>query len=131
MFTICSLWGAESNGLGLRKLRRSLPPFFPNRTRALPPKLGDDALLDGDLYTECHLKRRFVLVKAQMTAVGPYVVIFRTLSRLVLVRESCDTARIPNQTLLCIDRKTFHGSFLLWSFCLLCLVLRSLFDCVG
>ena len=26
----------------------------PNRTRALPPKLGDCALLDGDLYAKCH-----------------------------------------------------------------------------
>ena len=27
--------------------------FIPNRTRALPPKLGDCALLNGDLYAKC------------------------------------------------------------------------------
>ena len=37
-------------------------------------------------------KRHFVLIKARMIAVGPQVVVFWTLSRLVLIRESCDAA---------------------------------------
>ena len=69
--------------------------FVPNRTRALPPKLGDCALLDGDLYAKCHQKCHFVLIKARMIAIGPYVVVFWTLSQLVLVRKGCDVAFGP------------------------------------
>ena len=38
------------------------------------------------------MSRHFVLIKARMTAIGPYVVVFWTLSRLVLVRKGCDAA---------------------------------------
>ena len=36
-----------------------------------------------------------VLIKARMTAIGPYVVVFWTLSQLVLVRECSDAAFGP------------------------------------
>ena len=36
-----------------------------------------------------------VLIKARMTAIGPYVVVFWTLNRLVLVRKDCDVAFSP------------------------------------
>ena len=35
-------------------LRRTNHGSIPNRTRALASKLGDCALLDGDLYAKCH-----------------------------------------------------------------------------
>ena len=40
-----------------------MPPssFVSNRTRALPPKLGDCTLLDKDLHGKSHSKQRFVL----------------------------------------------------------------------
>ena len=87
--------GAESNGLRPRKLRSCLPPF-PNRTRTLPPKLGGCALVNEILYATVTIKKRhFVLIKARMTAIGPYVVVFWPLSRLVLVRKGCDAVFGP------------------------------------
>ena len=74
-----------------------MPPssFVSNRTRALPPKLGDCTLLDKDLHGKSHSKHRFVLIKARMTAIGPYVLVFWPLSRLVSVQKGCNAAFGP------------------------------------
>ena len=45
----------------------------------------------GHAPEKCH----FVLINGRMIAIGPYVVVFWTLSRLVLVRKGCDVAFGP------------------------------------
>ena len=99
-FTSCSLRGAESNGLGPRKLRCSLPPLFPlelahfHRNWVTAPYYMGVCMQNVTKSTISFFK------KARMTAIGPYV--FWTPSQLVLVRKGCDAAfgPYPNRTWL-------------------------------
>ena len=95
MFTSCSIQGAESNGLGPRKLKRCLPPLFPIQLVHFHQNWVTAPYYMGICNQNVNKKRRFTLIKAQRTAIGPYVVAFWMLSRLVLVRRSCDAAFGP------------------------------------
>ena len=87
----CSLRGAESYSLGLRKLRRFLRPIISNQSRTPPLKLGECAVLDSGLCGQFH----FILIRIEAwTEMKPSEpVVFWVLNRMALVRGGCDCVR--------------------------------------